>query len=167
MCLDNTQKKHVWAASTDPWAPQRSFGTVRTSLSFWLYIYGRTVAYRKTRERLGERERAAKVPVFPQVPFSSTSEDLEQERGEQWNGCSVFHNLKERERTSMLWEFPTNLITLLLDLKSHMLVTHTATCENYNLHSDRLRRRGLQLGMNSTSDMFILLNRSNVCQQNH
>lgn len=79
----------------------------------------------------------------------------------------VFHNLRERESTSILWEFPTNLITLLLDLKSHMPVTHTATCETYNLHSNRLTRRGFKLGMNSTSDMFILLKLSNVCQQNH
>lgn len=85
--------------------------------------------YVRTRERLrcvSKRVRAAKVPVFPQVPFSSTSVDLEQERREQWNGCSQsFHNLRERERPSMLWEFPQNLKTLLSDLKSHMPATRS------------------------------------------
>ncbi len=32
---------------------------------------------------VSERVMAAKLPVSPQVPFSSTSEDLEQERREQ------------------------------------------------------------------------------------
>lgn len=85
--------------------------------------------YMRTRERLrcvSERVRAAKVPVFPQVPFSSSSEDLEQERREQWNGCSQsFHDLRERERPSVLWEFPQNLKTHLSDLKSHMPPTRS------------------------------------------
>lgn len=87
--------------------------------------------YMRTRERLrcvSERVRAAKVSVFPQVPFSSTSEDLEQERREQWNGCSQsFHDLRERDPPCS-GNFPRTLKHT-SQILSHTCLQHAATCE--------------------------------------